>query len=263
MGKFDGILICTDYDGTLGFDGKISEENRAAIRYFQENGGLFTIVSGRNPNLLLKWVRELGLHVNAPLVGYNGAWIIDPVTEETLFSGGRSDFRAVDFLKPFWEKDERIIELLPHSTAVWLPRCRRGDENPDPEKLKTPESLPFYNILAITATEEDALALREEMIAAAGDEFEIARSWSTGIELINPQDRKGVAIRRVQAATGAKTVVAVGDYENDYTMIRDADVSYAVANAVGLIKQTATRQTVHCREHALAAVIADLEARGV
>ena len=263
MGKFDGLLICSDFDGTLGIDGKISQENRNAIRYFQENGGLFTLVSGRNPHVLDQWLREIDLAVNAPLVGYNGAWIIDQKSKDTLFSGGRSDFFAIDFLTPFWEKDERIVMLLPHSEAVWLPRCRREVAGETPQMLKVPESIPLYNILAITANEADALSLRDELIEAAGEHFEIARSWSTGIELINPQDRKGVAIRRVQKMTGARTIVTAGDYENDYSMIVEADVGYAVANAVDAIKAAADRHTVSCREHAIAAIIRDIEERGV
>ena len=47
MGKFDGILIATDLDGTLVADGKVSKENAEAIRYFQSEGGLFTLATGR------------------------------------------------------------------------------------------------------------------------------------------------------------------------------------------------------------------------
>ena len=32
MGKFDGILICSDWDGTLFYNGGISEENIKAIK---------------------------------------------------------------------------------------------------------------------------------------------------------------------------------------------------------------------------------------
>ena len=50
MGKFDGILICTDLDGTLYRNDKtISKENKEAIEYFKREGGWFTFITGRMP----------------------------------------------------------------------------------------------------------------------------------------------------------------------------------------------------------------------
>ena len=50
MAKFDGILICTDLDGTLlKKDKTVSRENLDAIEYFKANGGYFTYVTGRMP----------------------------------------------------------------------------------------------------------------------------------------------------------------------------------------------------------------------
>ena len=49
MGKFDGWLIATDLDGTLiNRDGAIPQRNLDAIRTFQDEGGLFTIATGRS-----------------------------------------------------------------------------------------------------------------------------------------------------------------------------------------------------------------------
>ena len=57
MGKFDGVLLASDYDNTLVytqsiFDGggavpPIPPYNLQRLRYFTENGGRFTLVSGR------------------------------------------------------------------------------------------------------------------------------------------------------------------------------------------------------------------------
>ena len=50
MGKFDGILICTDLDGTiLKNDKTISNRNIEAMEYFKKEGGYFTFVTGRMP----------------------------------------------------------------------------------------------------------------------------------------------------------------------------------------------------------------------
>ena len=50
MGKFDGILICTDLDGTLYENDKtISSENKKAIEHFKSEDGYFTFITGRMP----------------------------------------------------------------------------------------------------------------------------------------------------------------------------------------------------------------------
>ena len=81
MGKFDGILLCTDLDATLLNDEhKVSEENIKAIDYFKSEGGMFTFVTGRVPNgarLMLEYVKP-----NAPVVTFNGAGIYDFEKEE-------------------------------------------------------------------------------------------------------------------------------------------------------------------------------------
>ena len=38
MGKFDGILICSDWDGTLFTGECVPEDSVRAIKYFQDNG---------------------------------------------------------------------------------------------------------------------------------------------------------------------------------------------------------------------------------
>ena len=57
---------------------------------------------------------------------------------------------------------------------------------------------------------------------------------------------------------GAHTLVCVGDYENDVTLLQAADISYAVGNAMPKLKQIADRVTVTNKEDAIAAIIAEL-----
>ena len=73
MGKFDVILICSDFDGTLFMGTQISDENVAAIRYFQKNGGRFTITSGRYPAFL--GTHRHRIDANTYLIGLNGTII--------------------------------------------------------------------------------------------------------------------------------------------------------------------------------------------
>ena len=260
MGKFDGILICTDFDHTLAVKAKVSQENADAIRYFQENGGRFAVVSGRNPFFLKEHIE--GFAVNAPLVGYNGALIIDENTDEVLFSGGRNDLDAFDFVAEFWKRDPRIFGVVPHDERQFIGRCTR---EPMPNCVATIEEVRamcgtmLHNVICSCKTEEEALAVRDAMREAAGDKFVIVRSWGKGVEIVNPWDQKGVAALRLKEMLGAKLLVCAGDFENDISMIEAADIGYAVENALPCVKAVADRVTVHCEEHAIAAIIRELE----
>lgn len=48
VGKFDGVLLATDFDDTyFPESGVLPPENLAAVEYFKANGGTFTVSTGR------------------------------------------------------------------------------------------------------------------------------------------------------------------------------------------------------------------------
>ena len=257
MGKFDGVLLCSDFDMTLAKNEVISPENAAAIRYFTENGGRFTIVSGRHPGFLLERIADF--RINAPLVGYNGAMILDHKTGDTLYEGGRPDFEMFEFLRPFWEKDQRFLRLIPHDRKRRVPRCSRKTYPTTIDAVKKTCSVPLFNILCVSAP-EDSEAICEELNAAAvGTLYTAVRSWDAGTELICRADGKGAAALRLKEMTGAQLLVTAGDYENDISMLQTADIGYAVGDAIPEVKAAADRVTVPCADHAIAAIIRELE----
>ena len=84
MGKFDGILLCTDLDGTvLNKDKSVSEENLKAIEYFKSEGGKFTIITGRMPYTAEKITAIL--KPNAPIGCVNGGGVYDTEKKEYVW----------------------------------------------------------------------------------------------------------------------------------------------------------------------------------
>ena len=66
MKIFEGKMILTDLDGTYLYDDHhISRENREAAAYFMENGGLFTVATGRSKAGMEHFFPELS--INAPV----------------------------------------------------------------------------------------------------------------------------------------------------------------------------------------------------
>ena len=116
--------------------------------------------------------------------------------------------------------------------------------------------LPKVSLTVEAAASDEIFA---DMTARVGDRYSVTRSWKRGIEFNDPEDTKGKAALRIKQMVGATHLVCVGDFENDIPMIMAADIGYAVGNAVPALKEVADRVTVGCREHAIAAIIDEIE----
>ena len=69
---FSDILLTVDFDRTLTApDSTIPQRNIEAIRYFIENGGSFTVNTGRSINTMGDLLDTLP--VNVPFLLYNGS----------------------------------------------------------------------------------------------------------------------------------------------------------------------------------------------
>ena len=76
MGKFSGWLLFSDLDETLlNHQKEISAENRKALDYFTQEGGMFSIATGRSEVISRKFTQILP--INHPAIIYNGCGIYD------------------------------------------------------------------------------------------------------------------------------------------------------------------------------------------
>ena len=104
MHLFSDVLLTVDFDRTLtDTDGRIPPRNLEAIHYFMENGGSFTINTGRSTNTMKAY---MDVPVNAPLLLYNGsaAWE----------NGQLVNKREIDL--PVWETLDHLHTLFPDLT---------------------------------------------------------------------------------------------------------------------------------------------------
>ena len=92
MGKFDGVLLASDFDNTLIYteaalrSGEpvpdLSPRNREALEYFMGEGGRFAVATGRALAAFRHYADKVP--VNAPCVVCNGAAIYDFAKQEYL-----------------------------------------------------------------------------------------------------------------------------------------------------------------------------------
>jgi Cof subfamily protein (haloacid dehalogenase superfamily) len=102
---------------------------------------------------------------------------------------------------------------------------------------------------------ENVTALRSYLLSLYGDEADVFRSWPYGVEIQNINATKGTAIEFLKEYTCAEKSVAIGNYENDISMIKAADVGVAVGNCFDECIKAADIVTVPCEEHSVADLI--------
>ena len=117
----------------------------------------------------------------------------------------------------------------------------------------------IYKVLYIFPEEYSESA--RDSITADFPEYAVARSWINGVELQRADADKGSSTRRLAEMLGdVKLLVCVGDFENDISMIKNADIGYAVNDSIDGALAAAHRITKRtCKEGAIEEIIEELE----
>ncbi len=252
MGLFSDVLLTVDYDRTLTApDSTIPERNLEAIRYFMENGGAFTINTGRSVPMTRAFLGKVPL--SAPLLLYNGSAAYDPEKREFLF--------AHEIPLNLWETVHTCEALFPDMTVEvqGVDAHYRFTENPawdafsDHNQCARGFALPGMNlgpflkfslygeIRDVTVahlfegSEEEIRrvdAVQAQLQSRFGEYCEVFRAAPRIIDVHAKGVSKARSARQLQRKLGRKILVCVGDAQNDLTMLQDADFAFVPGDAV-------------------------------
>ena len=254
MGKYSGILLCSDFDGTL-FDGnEIPEKNIRAIKEFREGGGLFTVISGRPPHFLKPFFE--GYTFGVPTGNLNGAVIYDvdgdKAVRESFMSGLTREF-ALCYAEAAGVYNDLIF--FPRSEILRIPMEKASTVTDEICK----NTHKFLIELRADATPEKSNEAYSRVREAVGDKYVVVRSSYRLIEILDKRLTKASAALFLKEYTGSHTLVCVGDFENDIDMIKAADIGYAVSNSTESVKLSADRVTVSVGEGVIAKIISEID----
>ncbi|MBR4235244.1 MAG: HAD hydrolase family protein [Clostridia bacterium] len=256
MGRFDGVLLCSDFDGTLSYGEKhISSANLAAIEYFKANGGQFTLASGRPP----AFFSELGelIRPNAPLMTLNGGIIADPDTYAPL-SVCSLDKGVYDLLltEVFGNGITKSVHLW-HGDGASENWFASDAVNPC-DFIKSATGVLYKAVLV--QSRQGAEYLRDRLRRLYAGKYLFERSWHEGLEILPPNGGKGAALSAIKkhCRFPVEYTVGVGDFENDVSLVRSADLGIAVGNALPCVKEAADRISAPNTQDALAQIIYEM-----
>lgn len=269
MKKFDGILICTDLDGTLLKNDKtISEENLKAIEYFKSEGGIFTFNTGRLP-VMTKQFYDI-VKPNAPVCCLNGAGIYDFEAGEYILKNPLSK----SYTKLLSSVNEALPEIGYLLFAFYKEHvCKENEEVLNYRRVKhvTAPVCDFRDIkediakilLVIKEGDEETMAKAKDLLARhkKADKFSFIRSELTLYEILPKGVSKGDLLNKLSKilSIDLKNTYAIGDYNNDVSMLTLAGVGVAVSNATDEAKAAADFITASNEEDAIARLIYGIE----
>ncbi|MBQ4145024.1 MAG: HAD family phosphatase [Clostridia bacterium] len=267
MRRFDGILICSDLDGTLLREDKtISQENIDAIEFFKREGGLFTIVTGRMPQFVFQICEKI--KPNAPFGCINGAALYDYLNHKYIWKDVLSSefnelIRLVDeeypevgiqvntFNNTYFYKDNISMQNFRLITNAPNLVCKYEEINEPIAKI----------VFGSESNEEIENVMNVFRAHKLAKKFDFVRSEKTLFEILPKDTGKGRTILKLceYMNIDAQKTIALGDYDNDISMFNEAKIGIAVSNACRNALNSADYITVSNEENAIAKVINDLD----
>ena len=258
-------ILFTDLDGTLlTTEKKVSESTREKLLTMIRNGNSIVLASGRPVDSILEVLEELnikeeviqmqsegsaeagGIYATA----YNGAVLYDCIRDEVIESYSvpmRAAQKLFDLAKERGlhiqtYADSHVVSIAEDAAIRYYTRVIHmpyviGEQL---EKELTHEP---FKVLTIDLDDREKLeCFRREIEASAlGEDLACAFSNNYYLEFFNKNAGKGNALIHMCRGLNVleQNAVAVGDEENDISMIEAAGVGVAMANASPELKKYA------------------------
>lgn len=259
-------VLAADMDFTLLLPGEdIPAENVRAVKRLQENGIAFTIATGRSSFLVGKFAEKLGIDI--PIITGNGGALFDPVRRVDVMSRDFTDPKVRGLLKLMAENE--VNATLYSVTGIYFMRCSKRrffceDYNKDVEPSKQAplfdldddcwkrDDLPPFNKFLLIDPPEDVFSVIEN-----DPDLTYISSGPGLYDIMTANVAKGQALLDLAGRLDipADHTFAIGDSENDISMIADAKYGIAMGNACEEAKKAAAYITTAVSEMGFAKAV--------
>ena len=246
---FSDILITVDFDRTFSAcDSTVPQRNLDAVKYFMDNGGTFTINTGRSAVNFAKHLEDTP--VNAPFLLYNGSAAYEKGVLSQCLEIDVDMWEMIDLLHTTFpeldvevhggdyhylvEPTEKVLAMYENLGWRWKEAQRDLDMGPFIKLAVFGQTeLPLFSELYKATEEElrmfdDAIKLLEEKY---GDKIEVFRAAPRILNIHAKGVSKLRAARTLQERLGKKILICVGDAQNDVPMLDGADYAFCPADA--------------------------------
>ena len=265
MGKFDGVLLASDFDDTLyGPDLRIPERNLEAIRYFTGEGGYFTVATGRAHRTFAPYAPLIPM--NAPAVLSNGAAIYDFAADQMLEQTHLPSSAPQDLAELMEEFPSLSLEVY-HGEDIYV--CRPNEitfahlkkVNCDYTECPVPRMPAPWVKALFHAGREVLLQVQAQVLELIGGKYEAIFSNPVYLEFTRKGSTKGGMVARVAQMLGVNPghIYCVGDNQNDIPMLELSAIPFAPANCAQEVKDWGAQILCPCGSGVIGDIVGILD----
>ncbi len=258
-------MLAVDLDDTVvGKDGHISDAVIQALQQATKKGVYVVLATGRPIGGITHVAKQLQLNPQYSFhLGFNGGHIMDATHTNTIYHQGltHSSFR-----KLFTFAKEKDVSLLTYTDTSILCSKRNHEAECEQQLTTMPldvnpnyiANLPQTLTKAMIVEEHQVLlSLEEDLRNLLQDELFITFSKPFFLECMCEGVNKGAGLLHLAKTLeiDASEIIAIGDSDNDLSMLAIAGCGVAMGNAKEHIKQQADYVCEHIDEDGVAKTI--------
>lgn len=246
------MLVC-DFDGTLYTDDfKVTKETLDAVEKYKAQGGKFVIATGRLYQAIKPFAELFKL--TDEVVTYQGSGVYDLKTDSIILSNEIESELAVEIYQYMYKTYGEITSPI----LFYEDKCIVEEENEFNKIFSQIVKVPLTCVnkqldvyvaenkinarkILFLAVEKFIRHIISDLIDKFGDKLNVNQSSKALLECVNINASKGNAVKWIAERYGIKQeeICAIGDSENDNSMIEYAGLGIAMGNAMDVTKAVA------------------------
>lgn len=234
-GRFTGVLLTSDFDGTFVPSTKIVQEDvKEALRYFIKEGGLFTVSTGRTYMGFHAYSSE---YINAPVLLANGGMAFDYARNEVILERGIGD-EGLEPISAVAEAFPHIaIELFPMNQAYAIHFSSESERHFTSQGIPfsvvdKPEDAPRPWIKAMLNGDNSSIGEVQMFLKERCPQVNFLPTKGRYLEILGKGVDKGTSVRMLadRLEVDMEHVYCAGDGYNDVEMLQAAHKAFVPEN---------------------------------
>lgn len=256
-------LVVSDIDGTLNNKfRKLPRNNYDTIKAFTESGGNFTLASGRMVSSLERNYNRIT--ANCPAVVINGAGIYDYQQHKMLWRSTIGE-KGRDFVKDVLSKFNTVFNSVDvgiffddHVYIIRKGLLSQGQMYFDKSmyEIAKLEDVPADGWMKVIFWSNPVVIhrLKQYINSVENPEATFMSSSPWSLEMLQKGTHKGAAVLKLAEMLGIEKdhVAAIGDYYNDYDMLKSVGLPACAGQAPKALHKIAKFEACHCNKGCVA-----------